>query len=590
VRTNAWGGWGVFPQQELNLTAYEDGEVRFFVKAPDAGIGPFNVKVEIQCNPDPDTFPGGVTHTLSIANHGWDGTANWQELAIPVCDFFPGGQCDPQCLATIKSPFMSTIEGLPFVSALWIDYVRWQTPHAIDGEASSVEVQGRQLLVGGEPFAVKGVAYAPLSIGENWAGAWRDRPDRYLIDLPLIAASGANTVRLYAPLMSKGLLDAAWAEGLYVVPTYGVDAVQLGCPAGKDFMRDRFVEMVQEWKDHPAILFWLVGNETNANLAGADLCLDWYPQLDSMAQAAHAAEGPSFHPVATANADTVGLTDICQAGCSDDTSLPNVDLWAVQAYRGCSFGTLFTDYQKPDCGRPLVVTEFGVDAWDGEMGGEGQTMQANCLESLLADGNDALAVRTPGGVSSGQVIFEWLDEWWKAECDPGTEWFTHDTCASSTNDAYPDSNINEEWWGIVAQDAGDPNLRTPRTSHGRVSEAWLLGAVCNQEVVDHDPVTGNTAISFDPAVGSTDHVLYYGPLSAVSSYGYSGSINGLGLTGSSSVTLPAGSLFWVVAARDGLAEGCYGKDSGGVARPCFPDGENCSVGQAVHRACECGSP
>jgi hypothetical protein len=589
ARTNVWAGWGVFPQQELDLTAYENGDLRFWVKAPPATLGAFNLKVEFQCNPDPINLPGGVTHTISIADHGWDGTANWQELAIPVCDFFPGGVCDSQCLATVKSPFMSTIENLPFVNAFWIDYVRWHTPNSHAG-ASSVQVQGRQLLVDGEPFVVKGMAYSPISIGDDWAGAWRDRPDRYLVDFPLIAASGANTVRMYAPLLTTALLDAAWAEGLYVIPTYGVDTVQLLCDAGKDFMRDRFREMVLEWKDHPAILFWLVGNETNANLSGADLCLDWYPQLDSMALAAHTAEGASFHPVATANADTGGLTDICQAGCSDDTALPNVDLWGLQLYRGCSFTTAFSEYQKPDCARPLVITEFGVDAWDGVLGNESEALQANCLESLLAEADQELAVRTPGGVSSGQVVFEWLDEWWKAECDPSTEWTVQDTCASFINDAYPDPNINEEWWGVVSQDAADPDVRNPRSAYSRVSEAWLVGSVCNQDVVSHDPGTGNTTISFDPAAASTDHSLYYGPLSAVSSYGYSGSVSGLGVSGSGSVTLPAGSLFWVVAARDGVAEGCYGTDSAGIERPCFPDESSCSVAQAAHRTCECGSP
>jgi len=114
ARANIWGGWGVFLQDEVDLSSYENGEMRFFVKAPAAGTGAFNVKVEFQCNPDPINFPGGVTYGISIADHGWDGTTNWQELAIPICDFFPGGTCDPQCLATVKAPFLSTIENLPF--------------------------------------------------------------------------------------------------------------------------------------------------------------------------------------------------------------------------------------------------------------------------------------------------------------------------------------------------------------------------------------------------------------------------------------------------------------------------------------------
>jgi hypothetical protein len=78
----------------------------------------------------------------------------------------------------------------------------------------------------------------------------------------------------------------------------------------------------------------------------------------------------------------------------------------------------------------------------------------------------------------------------------------------------------------------------------------------------------------------------------VSSYGYSGSVSGLGTTGSNSVTLPPGSLFWVVAARNG-AEGCYGVDSpAGDERPCFPGAGpgGCETRQAAYRNCECVNP
>jgi hypothetical protein len=594
INTNVWGGWGVFPQQELDLQAFAS-DLRFWVKAPDSGIGAYNLKVEFQCNPDPIGFPGGVTYTTSIANHGWDGTANWQEIVIPLVDASfdaPARPLDVACFSTVTAPFMATIELLPFFNTFFIDYVRWETSTSNPG-ASSVKVQGRQLVVDGKPFVVNAVAYAPVGIGENWQAGWSDRADRYSVDFPLISDMGANAVRLYAPVLTKAMLDAAWAEGLYVIPTFGVDSVQLECAAGKAFMQDRFVEMVRQWKDHPAILFWLVGNEVNKNLGAADLCLDWYPQLDSMAQAAHTAEGASFHPVGTAGGDSTGLADICQAGCSDDTTLPNVDLWGVQLYRGCNFGTAFSEYDlKPDCARPLIVTEFGSDAYNRPgpaPGSEDQTMQANCLDTALEDGHLELAVRTPGGVLSGLTIFEWADEWWKAECEPTTSWTTQDTCASFSNSAYPDPNIHEEWWGIATLSSGDPNARGLRTAYTTVGDAWL-GPVCNMQVDAHDPVSGNTTISFDPAAGNAvDQNLHYGPLSAVSSYGYSGSVTGLGATGPSVVTLPPGSLFWVVAAENGISEeGCYGTDSAGTERPCFSG--NCDVDQISGWNCWCSSP
>ena len=598
----AYVGWGVFPSTPVDLTAYENGEVRFFVKGPTDFAGdPIypadgNVKLELQCQ----SVPGATLVPLSLSNVGWNPAeaASWQEITIPVCDFFEGGVCDTTCLGSVSGVFVATMENLQRFGSLSIDYVRWHLPTTHTG-GSSVQVQGRKLLVDGEPFAVNGMAYAPVAQGENWQAAWYDRPDRYLVDFPLIAASGANTVRLYAPIVSKAMLDAAWAEGLYVIPTFGIDDAQLSCAVGRDFMVDRFVETVQEWKDHPAILFWLAGNEVNGRLTEAERCDTWYPQLDALAEASHAAEGSSFHPVGTANSISSGdLPDVCQAGCSDDTTLPNVDLWAIQPYRGCTLAGVFTEYAaKPDCARPLLLTEFGVDAWDSEAAGQGtedEIMQADCLESMLIDAGQALALRTPGGVSSGQVIFEWADEWWKAECDPGTDWSVQDTCVTYFNALYApdaDTGMNEEWWGMVRLDDADPDARGLRAAYDRVGDAWL-GSVCNVLVDAHDPATGSTTLSFDPAAGNaTDHALYYGPLGDVSSYAYSGSVSGLGLTGSSSVTLPSGSLFWVVAAENGnLQEGCYGTDSAGAERPCFPDPAACDMDPIPGWNCRCDNP
>ena len=546
-----------------------------------------NVKVEFQCRP----ATSDVTYTKFLTDYGWNGSNEWEEIVIPISDFFAPNPVDLSCLSTVIAPFMITIADLPFFNTFYADYARWETPNSHPG-ASSVTVQGRQLLVDGEPFVVNGMDYAPISIGENWQGGWRDRADRYSVDFPLIAASGANAVRLYAPILSKAMLDAAWAEGLYVIPTFGVDAVQLTCAEGKAYMQDRFEEYVLKWKDHPAILFWLVGNEVDANLGSADLCTDWYPQLDALAQRAHAAEGAGFHPVGTAASD---VNDVCLAGCSDDTALPNVDLWGTQLYRGCSFGGAFNEYEtRADCARPLIVTEFGVDAWDSVLSTENQNLQADCLDSLLIEADQELNVRT-GGVSSGQVIFEWADEWWKSECDPGTDWAAHDTCTSWTQPGYTDPGINEEWWGMVALDAGDPNARTPRVAHDRVDALWNLGSVCSLDVVDYDNATGDLSVSFGPAAGSSDHTLYYGslsnvgsyyygPLSAVSSYGYSGSVSGLGANGSGSATLPAGSLFWIVVPRNNGAEGSYGRDSACAERPASG---GASVPQSPNRNWQC---
>jgi hypothetical protein len=83
-----------------------------------------------------------------------------------------------------------------------------------------------------------------------------------------------------------------------------------------------------------------------------------------------------------------------------------------------------------------------------------------------------------------------------------------------------------------------------------------------------------------------DTNLYYGSLSDVSTPTYSGTLAGLGTTGSAAVTLPAGDLFWVVAAENIAGEeGCYGMNSAGTERPCFSG--NCNVDQVSGWNCWC---
>ena len=138
---------------------------------------------------------------------------------------------------------------------------------------------------------------------------------------------------------------------------------------------------------------------------------------------------------------------------------------------------------------------------------------------------------------------------------------------------------------MAGVDAANPSARDLRTASQTMSDRWNLGPVCNMKVASFNKTTGATTLSFNPAAGSTDHTLYYGPLNTVSTYGYSGSLSGLGATGSGSGTLPSGSLFWVVVGRNNAAEGCYGKNfPAGIERPRY---SGAAVPQSANRTCVC---
>ena len=90
-------------------------------------------------------------------------------------------------------------------------------------------MKGRQLLVNGEPFLVRGICYSPIPINESVYFApygdyfTADYSFVWLRDLPLIKAMGANVLRTYGWQPDNdhtAFLDAAWNNGLYVMATF----------------------------------------------------------------------------------------------------------------------------------------------------------------------------------------------------------------------------------------------------------------------------------------------------------------------------------------------------------------------------------
>ena len=86
-------------------------------------------------------------------------------------------------------------------------------------------------------------------------------------------------------------------------------------------------------------------------------------------------------------------------------------------------------------------------------------------------------------------------------------------------------------------------------------------------VSGYDKVTGRIDLSYTPACDAKQHTVYSGPLSAVSSYGYTASACTLGSFGVASFIPGSGNLFFLIVGNDGTHEGSYGAGAGGAERP-----------------------
>ncbi|MBI5585757.1 MAG: fibronectin type III domain-containing protein, partial [Deltaproteobacteria bacterium] len=298
-------------------------------------------------------------------------------------------------------------------------------------QPTPVTVTGKQLLVNGTPFTVKGVVYTPVPIGEdpNLAPPYGDYFTEpygalYERDIPLLRALGANTLRLYHWEKTADhfdFLDRAFNGGvdpIYIIAGYWIDRgldLNPHSPANvREQLKADFREMVAAHKTHPAILMWSVGHNLNQDGASTDQLSQVFSLINEMAEAAQAEEGTLAHPVTTALADQ----DLAATIAGFENAVPALNVWGANVYRGKSFGSLFNELE-PITQKPLLLMEYGIDAFDQTRGDEyekiGTSVQADYAETLWKE------IAAHGQTCVGGTILSYSDEWWKARyaTDPG---------------------------------------------------------------------------------------------------------------------------------------------------------------------------
>ena len=280
-----------------------------------------------------------------------------------------------------------------------------------------------------------------------------------------------NTIRLWSwdpNADHEAFLDACYNNGnkpIYVISGLWVGG-DLSDPSVRQYYKDQFQIMVSRHKDHPAILMWAFGNEVNYTPYKAQ----FFTLLNEAAQLAHAEEGVFHHPVATANGE---VSDIF----AYNSSLPDLDVWGVNVYRGVSkksgqkdMGNFFNEYASASA-KPMVLTEFGIDALknDAVPPQEYELVAPFTPEQANYDAAEWDQIRANQTICSGGCIMAYSDEWWKADYDS-----THDN--GGYPNTGPDHFSNEEWYGIMRTTKngtpGQPDSMYPRAVYYVMQERW----------------------------------------------------------------------------------------------------------------------
>lgn len=308
--------------------------------------------------------------------------------------------------------------------------------------ADVVSVSGRQILVNNSVYAIKGICYHPVAKGSSTVSYANLKED-----ISLMKEAGINTIRTYLPITEKAVLDQIHEAGLKVIIGFGYNQ------DGKfDILSGTFADFVNKWKDHPAILFWELGNEYNYHPEwfGGNINT-WYRALNETAEKIHQLD-PS-HPVSTAHGEfpKEEVLSLC----------PNVDIWGMNVYRWDNPEEVFTQWKIISL-KPMYLSEAGADSYmtatmNGYEKGQNEKAQAEATKNIL---DDIFRFRD---ICLGVTLFSFADEWWKAGNNDTQEpggW------APNSGGVPYDGAANEEYWGIVKID------KTKKMVFGVVKEKY----------------------------------------------------------------------------------------------------------------------
>ncbi|NMH89687.1 glycoside hydrolase family 2 TIM barrel-domain containing protein [Flavivirga algicola] len=294
-----------------------------------------------------------------------------------------------------------------------------------NSNVGAVSVSGRQILVNNTPYIIKGICYHPVPKGSTVRN-FKNLTE----DLALMVEAGVNTIRVYAPIDDKAILDEIHQAGLKIIIGFGYNQ-----EGNYDILSGSFIDYVSKYKNHEAILLWELGNEYNYHPEWFEGNLEnWYKTMNTAAELIH--EKDSNHPVTTAHGE---LPDALALSLSQ-----SIDVWGMNVYRWDDPSDIFSKWAAVST-KPMYLSEAGGDSY---MAVSKNGYEQGLNENAQADANTNIldAVFRNNIICSGVAVFSFTDGWWKAG-NPSQQdiggW------APNSSGIPYDGAPNEEYWGIV---------------------------------------------------------------------------------------------------------------------------------------------
>ncbi|MFN5025969.1 MAG: glycosidase [Bacteroidota bacterium] len=369
----------------------------------------------------------------------------------------------------------------------FLHYFLYLLPMLTCAQQNHVQVvksgNGFALTVNGNLTFVNGMNWDYFPIGTNYNySLWRQSDDIIMAaldnEMQLLKNMNVNVIRQYTGVPAKWIKYIYENYGIYTMLNHSFGRYGLTInakwepntdyanPLVRELLLKETKELVTQYKETPGLLMYLLGNENNYGLfwRGAETENIPFADRQSTKSAYHlyklfndaAKELKAIdknHPVAICNGDLLFL-EILAKECKD------VDILGINCYRGSTFTDLYSRV-KNELNMPVLLTEFGSDAYNTLTNSEDQEYQTKVLMSNWKEIYENAAGLGKYEISLGGFTFQFSDGWWKTGQTINLD--EHDITPSWSNGGYQndfilgENNMNEEWFGICAKGQTNEN-------------------------------------------------------------------------------------------------------------------------------------
>jgi hypothetical protein len=300
------------------------------------------------------------------------------------------------------------------IPALWADAI----PVTLENQGGSY-----RLLRGGEPYAIKGAGLEFSDIG-------------------VLASHGGNSIRTWrtdnAQFTGQELLDEAHRNGVSVALCIEIGRERHGfdyddeeaVAAQLEYARGE----VLKYRDHPAVLVWMIGNEPNLFFKNPKV----FDAINEISEMIH--ELDPNHPTTTALAgfgpELAGLIE---------TRAPDLDFVSVQFYGDIVNLPRYID--EIGWEKPYMVTEWGaIGHWEVRKTAWGAPVEQNSSEKAAnyAKSHEIAIASNPDQVI-GSYVFLWGQKqertptWYGMLLEDGSKTETIDVMEKIWTGAWPEN-------------------------------------------------------------------------------------------------------------------------------------------------------